>query len=355
MDVLVVRDGSTTGHRRSEGELLDALDQLGVRTATSSTDYGLLGRLPLSLNLLDVAHAAGNRWATTRALRSVEARAIIYATSSAALLEPSSRLRRGAVRFDALAAENRRGARHVLHRALERRRLGHARVLAPFGGPSTWPSQARTSGRPLVALPTPVERRFPACDERDATVVCYAGAPEKKGLDLLVAAWAMATKPKDHRLLVTGVDVRDGRRYLARKGIDEPPSVVWCGRLGEEDYRRLTSRAAVYLAASRFEDYGIAQLEALVDGALLVTVPSAGPFEALALARELDSRLVAQRSMARDLAAALGSAFALSDDERREYRLRASRLLEPYSRVAFRERLRHDLLPQLLDEPASTP
>ena len=43
------------------------------------------------------------------------------------------------------------------------------------------------------------------------------------------------------------------------------------------------------MTAPRREDYGIAQLEALADGCVLVTTPAPGPYAALPLARELDS------------------------------------------------------------------
>ena len=325
-----------------------ALDALGISWAAASTDYGLLERLPLSLNLLDLTHAASVRWAVTRALRTVAARALIYAAAGATLLEPAARLRRAAVRFDALAADNRRGRRHVLQRTLERRSLSRAHLLLPFGAPITWPAAARQTGRPIVALPTPVEGH-PAAPERAPTVVCYAGAPDKKRLDLLIAAWAAAGPPSGHDLLVTGIDRQRGQHFLRRHGIPEPPRVTWCGALEQETYRRLTSRAVAYLAASRFEDYGIAQLEALADGALLVTVASEGPFEALQLARRLNPALVADKPSAAGLARSLRHALSLDAEQCRSYRARARSLLEPYSRDAFRRRLRDEVLPLLLE------
>ena len=48
------------------------------------------------------------------------------------------------------------------------------------------------------------------------------------------------------------------------------------------------------MSASRYEDYGLAQLEALAAGLVLVTVPASGPYQALGLARELEPRLVAR-------------------------------------------------------------
>ncbi len=347
VDVLVVRVASTTGHRRSEAELLRALDELEVSWATASTKYGLVGRLPLSLNLLDLTHAISIRLAVTRALRAVTPRALIYSAAGAVLLEPADRLAKAGVRFDALAAENRRGRRHILQRILERRSLAHARILLPSGTRGDWPSVAQATGRPIISLPIPVEGRCSGPD-RDRTVVCYAGSPEKKRLDLLIGAWEAAGPPRDFELQVTGIDELRGRRFLRARGISEPPRVRWCGPLGHGEYRSLTSRAAVYMAASRYEDYGIAQLEALADGDLLVTVASEGPYEALPLARRLEPALVAEEASTAGLAASLQHALSLDPDRRRGYRELAQRLLLPYSRASFRDRLRDQVLPLLL-------
>ncbi len=70
------------------------------------------------------------------------------------------------------------------------------------------------------------------------------------------------------------------------------------------EYRALLRRARVFVCAPRREDYGLAQLEALADGCLLVTTPAPGPYAALPIARALDPRLVAE-----DLAAALRTAL----------------------------------------------
>jgi glycosyltransferase involved in cell wall biosynthesis len=76
------------------------------------------------------------------------------------------------------------------------------------------------------------------------------------------------------------------------------------GRLSHEDYRALVRRARVFVCAPRREDYGIAQLEALADGCMLVSTPAPGPYVALPIARTLDDRLVTD-----DLAGALGVAL----------------------------------------------
>jgi glycosyltransferase involved in cell wall biosynthesis len=105
-------------------------------------------------------------------------------------------------------------------------------------------------------------------------------------------------------------------------------------------YRALLRRARVFVTAPRREDYGVAQLEALADGCVLVTTAAPGPYAALALARALDPRLVAG-----DLAPALRTAL---DDPAPDYATRALRAIAPYRRDAVDAVVRDALLPRLL-------
>ena len=59
--------------------------------------------------------------------------------------------------------------------------------------------------------------------------------------------------------------------------------ISYAGTLDHDDYRALLRRTRVYVTAPRREDYGIAQLEALADGARVVTTPAPGPYAALPL------------------------------------------------------------------------
>ena len=112
------------------------------------------------------------------------------------------------------------------------------------------------------------------------------------------------------------------------------------GMLPYEEYRGLLRRARVFVSAARREDYGIAQLEALADGCLLVTTPTPGPYAALPIARELDPRLVGE-----DLQGALRIAL---DDPAPDYSPRAAEALAPFSREAVDRLVAEQLLPRLL-------
>ena len=116
--------------------------------------------------------------------------------------------------------------------------------------------------------------------------MAYVPDPKAKGLDVLVAGWTAADLP-NARLEVYGLDPEWARSHLRRHGVPEPPGLELRGTVAGAEFRARMRAARVYAAGARWEDFGQAPLEALADGALLATVPSGGPFEALRLAREL--------------------------------------------------------------------
>jgi glycosyltransferase involved in cell wall biosynthesis len=109
-------------------------------------------------------------------------------------------------------------------------------------------------------------------------------------------------------------------------------------------YRALLRRARVYVTAPRREDYGIAQLEALADGCMLVTTAAPGPYVALEPARRLDPRLVGP-----DLAGALR--FGL-DTPRPGYAREAVAELEPFTAASVDRLVAERVLPLLTSAPA---
>jgi hypothetical protein len=348
VDVLLVSPGTTAGWRRVDSDFASLLSELGVSVVTATSDYRIVRHLRRTVPLTDLAEAAAMRHALTPALRRHRPRAIVYSSTQAAMLQPRGRLAGAAVRFDALTTVNRAGAENAIQHRLERRALGRVALLLPSGlDPGLRVSPALRERVRTVALPLPIERstRLPA--RRQPFALCYAGNPPKKGLDLIAQAWRIAA-PAGRRLVVTGLEPEAGRAFLRSLDVTEPPGVEWAGAVAPSRFRELTASAEVFVAASRFEDYGLAQLEALADGALLVTTPSAGPYEALPLARELESELVAAEISAESLARPLRAAFSFPEEARRAYRERAWALVSPYSREELKRRVSEQVLPVLL-------
>lgn len=338
LDVLIVSLGSTEGLRTADADLHDSLVRAG---ATAAIARARPPRPMRTLMLTDLAWAWQARAAAALAEQRSPPRAIVYSSTTAALLWP----RPGAIRFDAPSAGNRPGRHGVWQRPLERRRLEQAPLLLPWseGGLLEAPAQAREGGRALV-LPVPVEPSGPTAPtaERDIAAITYAANPAKKGLDRVLAAWRSVRgelppgAPRE--LVVAGAS----RHELGAAGLDagEAQGVRVVGVLPREEYRALLRRARVFVCAPRREDYGIAQLEALADGCTLVTTPAPGPYAALPIARALDPRLVSD-----DLVGALCAALL---DPSGGYARRATDALAPFSREAVDRVVADELLPRLL-------
>jgi len=252
------------------------------------------------------------------------------------------------VRFDGIAALNRPGVGGAWQRHRERSVLRSADLLLPWSEPAAQAARraAGTGAEAMIVLPPPVSRP-PAVARGRFDAVAYAANPDKRGLGLLMRAWGEAGPPGG-RLGIGGLDRREGAHWLGRLGVDEPPGVHWLGPLQPGRWLTLMAGARVFVNASRFEDWGLAQMEALSAGVPLVTVPTPGANAALPLARELAPDLVAGARSTEALAGALRAGFALDAAARAEYARAAERLLEPYQESELRRRVAEEVLPRLL-------
>jgi glycosyltransferase involved in cell wall biosynthesis len=328
-DVLLVSLGGTAGLREADEELTASLRRAGAEVVVAAAARPREWR---TYALLELAWARAARAAAVEAIREHHPRAIVYSSTTAALLAP----RRGAIRFDAPAAGNRPGRHGVWQRPVERRRFRAAPLLVPWssGGLAEAPSPHADA----VVVPVPVSPSGAAA-ARDVAAVTYGANPEKKGLDRVLAAWQAARHPGEE-LVVAGLDEAGARRAGLVAGASR--GVRFAGMLARADYRALLRRAQVFVTAPRREDYGIAQLEALADGCRLVTTASPGPYAALPLARELDSRLVG--GIAEGIRTAL-------DHPSPDYAERAAELLAPWRPDAVDRVVREELLPRLVSRP----
>ncbi|MGN6372445.1 MAG: glycosyltransferase [Solirubrobacteraceae bacterium] len=356
LDVLIVSLGSTGGLRAVDEELLGSLRRAGASAQIATVPPPAPVR---TLMLTDLRWALAARRALQAELKRCAPRAIVYSTTTAALLWPAP----GAIRFDAPAAGNRRGRHGLWQRPLERRRLLEAPLLLPQseGALLELPRSLRhrIDERRTLVVPVPVEpsgelhrldgavvdprnpalrakRSGTARPARDIAAITYAANPLKKGLDRVLAAWREVHKPGE-RLVVAGTtpdQLRHAKIDLSQEGVE------FAGVLAPDDYRALLRRSRVFVCAARREDHGIAQLEALADGCMLVSAPAPGPYVALPIARQLDRRLIDD-----DLAAALRTAL---DDPMPRYHEHALRSLAPLRRVEVDRVVAQELLPRLL-------
>jgi glycosyltransferase involved in cell wall biosynthesis len=344
-DIAIVSLGTTLGWSHADEVLGMMLESVGCSCEVVPIRMGRAARLRRSMALTDLVEAVAAR----RAADGVRARAIIFSSVTAALLQrPRVPY---AVRFDTVAALSRPGLGGALQRRREPAVLARARLLLPLSRTAAQTAERLLKGRPapelrVVTLPVPIEVLC-GTGARDVAAVAYAANPAKRGLELLCEAWRSA-RPPDGHLIVGGIDRDEALRWLDRSRLGEPPAVEWAGALPREDWLALVARARVFINASRYEDWGIAQLEALAAGTPLVTVPTPGPNEALALARRLAPELVAPERSVPALARSIEAGLSLTGAERAAYATAAEAMLEPYRPEAVRLTLAQEVVPALL-------
>jgi glycosyltransferase involved in cell wall biosynthesis len=380
VDIAIVSLGTTMGWRRGDEALAAHVEAAGATVELRPMRLGAAERqMQRTMATTDLVQALAAR----RAAVGVDARAVVYSSITAALLQPVRRPH--AVRFDTIAALSRPGVGGAWQRRRERAVLARADLLLPWseaaaaaarvaagaapsaagggmrnatdagaaaggaevvGTEAADASKAAGVGPDVVVLPCVVDvADAVAPDSPDATA--YAANPEKRGLDVLCAAWA-AGAPEGARLVVGGIDRPDALRWLGRQGVAEPAGVEFAGAVPRQRWTALVAGSRVYVSAARYEDWGVAQMEALAAGVPLVSVPTPGPNAALPIARELAPELVAGGLDADALAAALRTGLALGDGDRARYAAAARRALEPYSDAALRTVVAERVLPALL-------
>jgi hypothetical protein len=325
-DVLIVSLGGTAGLREADADLAASLQRAGARVVVARAPKPREWR---TMAAIELAWALSARRTARDAIAAHRPRAILYSSTTAALLGPAT----GAIRFDAPAAGNRPGRHGLWQRRVERARFQDAALLVPWseGGLAEAPAPHADA----IVVPVPVEPSgVPGA--RDIAAITYGANPEKKGLDRVLAAWQRQRLPGEE-LVVAGLDEARGAAWL--KGTSPAEAGVrFTGMIARAEYRALLRRARVFVAAPRREDYGIAQLEALADGCMLVTTPSPGPYAALPIAHALDRRLVGPTPAVR----------TALDEPADGYAERAAAALTAYSPDAVDRVVARDLLPLLM-------
>src|SRR5689334_19824558 len=146
LDVLVVGLGATHGLRAAEDELAGALLRAGADVMLVRAERP---REVRTLALTDLVWARAARRAAVEALRDADPRAVIYSTTTAALLWPQP----GAIRFDAAAAGNRPGRHGIWQRPVERRRLAEAPLLIPQDAAALVEAGSPATASVIVPIP----------------------------------------------------------------------------------------------------------------------------------------------------------------------------------------------------------
>src|SRR3954452_1979902 len=153
VDVLIVSLGGTAGLREADAELAGSLERAGATVAVARVARA---RELRTFAAIEFNWAVNARRATVRAVRETAPRAVIYSTTTAALLGPV----RGAIRFDAPAAGNRPGRHGVWQRPVEAKRFKEAPLLLPWSDGGL--AEAPAPHADAIIVPMPVEASGPA-------------------------------------------------------------------------------------------------------------------------------------------------------------------------------------------------
>src|SRR5690348_567578 len=156
-DVLIVSLGGTAGLREADAELAGALRRAGARVEVAAARRPREWR---TLAGLELAWALSARRAAREAIAAHSPRAVLYSSTTAALLGPVA----GAIRFDAPAAGNRPGHHGVWQRPVEARRFAAAPLLVPWSEGGL--AEAPRPHADAVVVPVPVAPSGPP-GERD--------------------------------------------------------------------------------------------------------------------------------------------------------------------------------------------
>ncbi len=311
------------GLRNADAALAGLLEDAGLSCRVVRVRFGATARLRRQITVIDLVEGLAARRAA-RATR--DARAVIVSSATTALLIERPTVP-WAVRFDSPTALNRPGVTGLWQRTRERRVFAAADVLLPYGRAAA--EAAPPTRGEVIPLPVPIDALDDIVRPTDE-IVAYGGWLWKRGIDDLCASWDVVL-PRG-RLVIGGTSREAGLAWLDRCGVPEPPNVEWAGDVPHEQWLRRVARARAFVNASRREDYGQSQLEALAAGTPLVTVPSPGAYEALPIARRLAPELVSP-----DLVTALR---ALDGIDRDAYARRARAEMAPYRREAVLEVVR---------------
>ena len=332
-DVLLVSLGGTTGLREADAELAASLRRAGASVEVAAARPVREWRTMAAIEL------AWARSARRAAAEAGAARAVLYSSTTAALLAP----RPGAIRFDAPAAGNRPGRHGLWQRPVERRRLREASLLVPWseGGLAEAPAPHADA----VVVPVPVEPSGIAGRARHRRDHLRRPPREEGPRPRARGVGRRAARRRGAR----GRGARRGERPLARgRGAMAAAGRGAPLRACASPARcraRSTARSCAARACSSPRRAGRTTASRSSrrspTAARWSRPPRPGPYAALPLARALDPRLVTE-----DLAGALRAAL---DEPAPGYAERAAEALRPWAPAEVDRVVADVLLPRLLD------
>ena len=160
-------------------------------------------------------------------------------------------------------------------------------------------------------------------------------------MDILIKAWSMLHENK--KLVVTGVNKEDAVLYLKKKSIKIPHNIEFAGVMTRAGYLSKLARSGFYISPARFEEFGIAVLEALSYGKPVAATPTIGPSEFL---QEIDKNLISPSFSPVDLANTIKYIEEHIGDQKMKQDI--EKYVDNYNYSNIKERLKKNVLDVLL-------
>ncbi len=231
-----------------------------------------------------------------------------------------------------------RGKKQLAHWLFEDANFRAARLWRALTSREADQIRAQGITAPVVVLPNgiepsafdfPVPRPLPQADRRQ--ILFLGRLHPKKGLPLLVAAWArLVTQARGWELVIAGPDENGHRAEVEAlvRAAGLSGSVRFLGSVSGEAKKACWREAEVFVLPSHSEGFPMAVLEACAAGLPVVATDACNFPELKAAEAGWECPATAE-----GVTAALGEAIAASDTERRQRGERGRRLVE--SRYAW--------------------
>lgn len=197
---------------------------------------------------------------------------LLPALGAAALLAAP---RSAAVVCTVHSAEAAAGRAYRAVPGLARRLLGRADALIAVSVVALRAAGPGLPGPARIIPPAIAEVPAGAVERRSAEVLFAARDEPRKGLPVLLRAFALLGEREGLRLVAAGPGAESSRRLAERLGVSD--RVDFAGAQGPEEVRRLMGRAAVFCSpALGGEALGLTLIEAMATGAPVVASDIAG-------------------------------------------------------------------------------
>jgi len=131
----------------------------------------------------------------------------------------------------------------------------------------------------IVVIHNPVRLDRFYCAKKNPNTFAFVGRLSRnKRLDLLIEAFASASRNKEAMLYIVGSDFENLRKGLERKvkNLNAEDRIKFLGALPEQELVELLASTDFFISASEYEGFGISAIEGMVSGCIpvLSSIPS---------------------------------------------------------------------------------